>query len=67
VELPSGVAYFLGQIQALLLSPGSAFSLTSLFCALVVAALFIVYRRRRKNRRIRLRTIAELGYLYFKK
>jgi sterol desaturase/sphingolipid hydroxylase (fatty acid hydroxylase superfamily) len=81
VELPSGVAYFLGQVHALLLSPGSTFSLTSLACALAIGAAFIAYRRHRQSRRIRLRTIlralfpkritrsastyVDLGYLYF--
>ena len=81
MELPSGIAYFLGQMKALLLSPGSSFSLTSLVCALCIAIVFIAIKRHRKNRRIRVRTIAralfpkrviasastftDLGYLYF--
>ena len=80
-DLPPGVAYFLGQVRNLFLQAGSQYSLTSLFCALLLAAGFIVYRRLRKNRRVRWRTIlralfpkhilgsrsnrADFGYLYF--
>jgi sterol desaturase/sphingolipid hydroxylase (fatty acid hydroxylase superfamily) len=80
VELPKGVAYFVEQARALLLSPGSAFSLSSLACAFALAVVFIAVKRYRKNRTIRVRTIAralfpkriftsastyiDVGYLY---
>ena len=75
-----GIAHFVGGLTNLLLSPGSAFSLTSLLCALCIAAGFIAVRRYRRNRRIRVRTIArallpkrmfcastytDLGYLHY--
>jgi sterol desaturase/sphingolipid hydroxylase (fatty acid hydroxylase superfamily) len=76
-----GVAYFFGQVNKLFFKVGSQFSLTSLFCALLLAAGFIVYCRLRKNRRIRWKTItralfpkhilesrsnrADFGYFYF--
>ena len=58
MDLSLGFAYFLDQLSKLLLSLGSHFSLTSLAAALGLAALFIAVRRMRKNRRVRLRTIA---------
>ena len=80
-DLPPGVTYFFGRVSSLFLQVGSQFSLTSLFCALLLAAGFIVYRRLRKNRRVRLKTVmralfpkhilesrsnrADFGYLYF--
>jgi sterol desaturase/sphingolipid hydroxylase (fatty acid hydroxylase superfamily) len=41
-----------------LLSIGSVFSITSLACALCLAVVFLAFKRRRKNRRIRLGTLA---------
>jgi sterol desaturase/sphingolipid hydroxylase (fatty acid hydroxylase superfamily) len=58
VDLPEGVVYLFNKLSKTFLSVGSVFSLTSLACALGVAILFVVIRRRRKNRRIRVRTIA---------
>jgi sterol desaturase/sphingolipid hydroxylase (fatty acid hydroxylase superfamily) len=57
VELSPGIVYFGNQMRKVFLSSGSSFSLTSLACALVVAAAFIAIKRYRKNRRIRVRTI----------
>jgi sterol desaturase/sphingolipid hydroxylase (fatty acid hydroxylase superfamily) len=57
VDWSSGIAYFLGKLNDLLLSAGSVFSLTSLLCALCIAAGFIAVRRHRRNRPIRVRTI----------
>jgi sterol desaturase/sphingolipid hydroxylase (fatty acid hydroxylase superfamily) len=81
VELSPGIDFFLGQIGTVFLSFGSCFSLSSLACALGIAVLFVVAKRRRKDRRVRLRTIVralfpkrivthastftDLGYLYF--
>jgi sterol desaturase/sphingolipid hydroxylase (fatty acid hydroxylase superfamily) len=80
VDWSLGIAHFLGGLNKLLLSPGSPFSLTSLLCALCIAAGFIAVRRHRRNRRICVRTIAralfpkrvfcastytDVGYLYY--
>lgn len=80
-DFSPGLNYFFGQLSHLFLQTGSQFSLTSLACALVIAAGFLVYRRLEKRRRVRLRTImrglfprwllksrsnrADFGYLYF--
>ena len=53
-----GIADFLGGRGKLLSSQGSSLSATSLLCALCIAVGFVVVRRRRRNRRIRVRTIA---------
>ena len=53
VDLPPAVAYFLNQLRGLLLASGSHFSLTSLACALAIAAGFVAYQRRRRGRPIR--------------
>jgi sterol desaturase/sphingolipid hydroxylase (fatty acid hydroxylase superfamily) len=69
------------HLHHLLFSVGSEFSLTSLVCALVIAAAFLIYRRARKGRRVRLRalmralfprrivkspsTVADFGYFLF--
>jgi sterol desaturase/sphingolipid hydroxylase (fatty acid hydroxylase superfamily) len=45
---------FGAAVRALFLSPGSIFSLTSLFCALTVAALFVAARRLARQRRVSL-------------
>jgi sterol desaturase/sphingolipid hydroxylase (fatty acid hydroxylase superfamily) len=52
-----GVRYFLDKLASLFLSVGSLFSLTSLATALLVAVLFLAYRRRRSNRPVRALTI----------
>jgi len=81
LDLPPGIAYFLNQLSLLFLPLGSHFSLTSLASALVIAVAVVAYRRWRRHRRIRLRTIvralfprrillspsnfADLGYLFF--
>ncbi|HEX5210496.1 MAG TPA: sterol desaturase family protein [Pseudolabrys sp.] len=54
----AGIAFFFGQLKRLFFSLGSHFSLTSLVASLVVAALFLAWQRRRRGRRIRLRTLA---------
>jgi sterol desaturase/sphingolipid hydroxylase (fatty acid hydroxylase superfamily) len=69
------------HLRHLLFSVGSEFSLSSLACALVIAAAFLIYRRARKGRRVRLRalmralfprrivaspsTVADFGYFLF--
>lgn len=57
MDLGPGVAYFLKQAGELLFAFGSPFSLTSLAAAVLIAAGFIAYRRIKKNRRVRLKTI----------
>jgi sterol desaturase/sphingolipid hydroxylase (fatty acid hydroxylase superfamily) len=57
VDLWGGVLALLKQLTALLLPVGSTFSLTSLICALCVAAAVLTVRRRRRNRRLRIRTL----------
>jgi sterol desaturase/sphingolipid hydroxylase (fatty acid hydroxylase superfamily) len=57
VDLLDGVQYLFNQASRVFLSLGSGFSLTSLFCALCLAILFVVIKRRQKNRRIRIKTI----------
>jgi sterol desaturase/sphingolipid hydroxylase (fatty acid hydroxylase superfamily) len=75
------VSYLLGKLSATFLSLDSAFSLTSLFCALCLATGFLVLKRRQKNRRVRIKTIvralfpkriaaspshsADVGYFFF--
>jgi len=46
-EAASGVARLASTLSDVFLSPGSTFSLLSLFSALVIAALFLLIRRRR--------------------
>ena len=81
MDLSPGFTYFLDQLSKLLLSIGSHFSLTSLICALGISVLFLAFRRRRRNRPIRVKTIAralfprrittsastraDLGFLFF--
>ncbi len=76
-----GVLYFPRQLAKVLLSLGSGFSLTSLAAALVIAAMVLVWRRRRRNRPLRAGTLwralfpgwiarhasmhADLAYFYF--
>jgi sterol desaturase/sphingolipid hydroxylase (fatty acid hydroxylase superfamily) len=57
LNFSAGIDYFLHQCGHLLFSLGSHFSLSSLFVALTVAALFFVAQRIRRGRRVRLRTI----------
>ena len=79
--LTEGVSYLLAKLSGTFLSLDSAFSLTSLFCALCIAAGFLIIKRRQKNRRVRARTIvralfphriavspshaADVGYFFF--
>jgi sterol desaturase/sphingolipid hydroxylase (fatty acid hydroxylase superfamily) len=57
VELGTGVLALFDKLSAVLFSVGSIFSLSSLICALCVAAAALMIRRRRRNRRLRLRTV----------
>jgi len=57
LDFSAGIAFFFGQLQRLFFSLGSHFSATSLATALAVSALFFVWQRRRRGRRIRLRTL----------
>ena len=81
MDLWAGVTFFFGQIEKLLFSLGSHFSLTSLAAALLISALWFVGLRLRRGRRVRPRTIwralfprrivtsrsnqADIGYLIF--
>jgi len=58
LDFSSGIAFFFGQLSNLLFSVGSQLSLTSLFAALVISALFFIWQRHKRGRRIRWRTIA---------
>lgn len=73
--------YFLDRLRDLFLSAGSLFSLTSLITAFCLAALFLIVRRRQRNRRVRPKVIlralfprriisspssfADIGYFFF--
>jgi sterol desaturase/sphingolipid hydroxylase (fatty acid hydroxylase superfamily) len=50
--------YLVAKFEALFLTAGSTFSLASLFCAFCVAVTFLVVRRLRRSRRIRLKALA---------
>ena len=58
MDFSAGISYFFGQLGRLLFSLGSHFSITSLFAALIVSALFFARQRHRRGRRLRWRTIA---------
>lgn len=58
MDFSVGISFFFGQLGKLFFSFGSSFSLTSLTAALIIATLFLVYRRRKRGRRVRWRTIA---------
>ena len=58
MDFSAGIAFFFGQLGRLFFSLGSHFSLTSLAAALVISALYFAWQRRRRGRRIRLKTIA---------
>jgi sterol desaturase/sphingolipid hydroxylase (fatty acid hydroxylase superfamily) len=57
LDFSAGIAFFFGQLGRLFLSFGSHFSLSSLAAALAIAALFFVYRRVKRGRRVRFKTI----------
>ena len=81
MDWPPAIAYLVHRLSVWFLTLGSHYSLTSLTCALALAAAFLVLQRRRKNRRVRIRTIAralfpkrivkspstsaDFGFLYF--
>jgi sterol desaturase/sphingolipid hydroxylase (fatty acid hydroxylase superfamily) len=81
LDFSAGIAFFFGQLNRLMFSLGSHFSLTSLAAALIVAVLYFVWQRHKRGRRVRLRTIlralfprrilahasnqADIGYLFF--
>jgi sterol desaturase/sphingolipid hydroxylase (fatty acid hydroxylase superfamily) len=52
-----GILYFPQKLARVFLSLGSGFSLTSLAAALVIAALVLTWRRWRRNRALRARTL----------
>jgi sterol desaturase/sphingolipid hydroxylase (fatty acid hydroxylase superfamily) len=81
LDFSAGIEFLFGQISKLLFSIGSHFSLTSLAAALAISALFFAWKRFKRGRRIRFRTIAralfprrilrsrsnqaDIGYLFF--
>jgi sterol desaturase/sphingolipid hydroxylase (fatty acid hydroxylase superfamily) len=81
LDFSAGIAFFFGQLNKLFFSFGSHFSLTSLAAALAFSTLFFVHQRRKRGRRVRLKTIlralfpkrifnhpsnqADIGYLFF--
>jgi len=81
LDFSAGIEFFFGQIENLMFSVGSHFSVTSLGAALLFAALFLVRQRLKRGRRVRLKTIlralfpkriltsksnqADIGYLFF--
>jgi sterol desaturase/sphingolipid hydroxylase (fatty acid hydroxylase superfamily) len=58
LDFSAGIVFFFGQLGRLFFSLGSHFSLTSLAAALVISALYFAWQRRRRGRRIRVKTIA---------
>jgi len=81
VDLWAGVSFFFGQLEKLLFSLGSHFSLTSLTAALLISAIWFAAMRMKRGRRVRAKTIwralfprrivtsrsnqADIGYLFF--
>jgi sterol desaturase/sphingolipid hydroxylase (fatty acid hydroxylase superfamily) len=81
VDLSPGLLYFWTKLNALLFSFGSSFSFTSLGAALIVASAFYAFKRLKRGRRLRWKTIwralfpkrivnnpssyADLGYMFF--
>jgi sterol desaturase/sphingolipid hydroxylase (fatty acid hydroxylase superfamily) len=81
VDLWAGVTFFFGQLEKLLFSLGSHFSLTSLIAALFISAAWFAWLRLKRGRRLRAKTIlralfprrilmspsnqADIGYLFF--
>ena len=81
MDLWAGVSFFFGQLEKLLFSLGSHFSLSSLGAALIISAVYFVWQRLKRGRRLRWRTImralfprrimtsrsnqADIGYLFF--
>ena len=81
MDFSPGISYFFGQLGKAFFAPGSHASLLSLVGAFLIAFAFLMLRRYRKGRRIRVRallralfprhivgsksTLADLGYFYF--
>jgi sterol desaturase/sphingolipid hydroxylase (fatty acid hydroxylase superfamily) len=81
LDFSAGFSFLFGQIGKLLFSLGSHFSLTSLGAALLFASVYFAWRRIKRGRRLRWRTIgralfpkriieaksnqADIGYLFF--
>ena len=81
MDWPAGISHFLHRLSDSFLPPGKHYALTSLACALALAAAFLALQRYRKNRRLRIKTIAralfpkrivksastgaDFGFLYF--
>jgi sterol desaturase/sphingolipid hydroxylase (fatty acid hydroxylase superfamily) len=81
LDFSPGISYFFGQLGKAFFAPGSHASLLSLVGAFLIAFAFLIFRRYRKGRRIRVKallralfpryivgsksTLADLGYFYF--
>ena len=81
MDFSAGFKFFFGQLDRLLLSFGSHFSLTSLGAALLFSIAFFVWQRLKRGRRVHVKTIwralfprhivnsksnqADIGYLFF--
>ena len=81
MDLSAGISFFFGQLGRLFFSLGSHFSLSSLAAALAISVLYFIYRRVKRGRRVRFKTIvralfpkhivtsrsnqADIGYLFF--
>jgi sterol desaturase/sphingolipid hydroxylase (fatty acid hydroxylase superfamily) len=57
LDFSAGIAFFFGRLGRLFFSLGSHFSLTSLFAALLISALYFAWQRYKRGRRIRPKTI----------
>jgi sterol desaturase/sphingolipid hydroxylase (fatty acid hydroxylase superfamily) len=58
LEMPGlALSFVSGKLLKLLLSPGSSFSLASLFSALCIAILFLGFRRQRGKKQIRIKVL----------
>ena len=81
MDLPPGLLYFWTKLSTLFFSLGSHFSFSSLGAALMVATAFYAWKRLKRGRRVRLKTIwralfpkrivanpssyTDLGYMFF--
>jgi sterol desaturase/sphingolipid hydroxylase (fatty acid hydroxylase superfamily) len=81
LDLSPGITYFVDRLNQAFVAPGSHFSLLSLASAFFIALFVLAFRRIRKGRRIRLKSLlralfpkhivlsrsslADLGYFYF--
>jgi sterol desaturase/sphingolipid hydroxylase (fatty acid hydroxylase superfamily) len=57
LDFSAGFEFFFGQISKVLLAPGGSLSLNSLVGAFAIAAAFFAWRRVKRGRRLRWRTV----------